>query len=63
MMDGAKGFQDALTANSRSATSTSTSAAASGRAWRAAAGAGAFDGEICERCDPLIGLLHRGTKS
>ena len=21
-----------------------------------------FDGEICERCDPHIGLLHRGTE-
>ena len=40
---------------------TSFRSPASGRAWRAAPGA-EMKGEVVERADPHVGLLHRGTE-
>ena len=62
MMDGAKGFQDALTGEQKIRNFNINFGPQHPAAHGVLRLVLELDGEICERCDPHIGLLHRGTE-
>jgi len=62
MMDGAKGFQDALTGEQQIRNFNINFGPQHPAAHGVLRLVLELDGEICERCDPHIGLLHRGTE-
>ena len=62
MMDGAKGFQDAQTGEQKIRNFNINFGPQHPAAHGVLRLVLELDGEICERCDPHIGLLHRGTE-
>ena len=62
MMDGAKGFQDAKTGEQKIRNFNINLGPQHPAAHGVLRLVLELDGEICERCDPHIGLLHRGTE-
>ena len=62
MMDGAKAFQDALTGEQKIRNFNINFGPQHPAAHGVLRLVLELDGEICERCDPHIGLLHRGTE-
>ncbi len=62
MMDGSKGFDDALTGEQRIRNFNINFGPQHPAAHGVLRLVLELDGEICERCDPHIGLLHRGTE-
>ncbi|MFY9247029.1 NADH-quinone oxidoreductase subunit D [Roseicyclus sp.] len=61
-MDGAKGFQDAQTGEQKIRNFNINFGPQHPAAHGVLRLVLELDGEICERCDPHIGLLHRGTE-
>jgi len=62
MMDGAKGFQDTQTGEQQIRNFNINFGPQHPAAHGVLRLVLELDGEICERCDPHIGLLHRGTE-
>ena len=62
MMDGSKGFEDALTGEQQIRNFNLNFGPQHPAAHGVLRLVLELDGEICERCDPHIGLLHRGTE-
>jgi NADH-quinone oxidoreductase subunit D len=62
MMDGSKGFQDAQTGEQKIRNFNINFGPQHPAAHGVLRLVLELDGEICERCDPHIGLLHRGTE-
>ena len=62
MMDGAKGFKDAQTGEQKIRNFNINFGPQHPAAHGVLRLVLELDGEICERCDPHIGLLHRGTE-
>ncbi|MFZ8959743.1 MAG: NADH-quinone oxidoreductase subunit D [Paracoccaceae bacterium] len=62
MMDGSKGFEDALTGEQKIRNFNINFGPQHPAAHGVLRLVLELDGEICERCDPHIGLLHRGTE-
>ncbi|MBF9046275.1 NADH-quinone oxidoreductase subunit D [Rhodobacterales bacterium LSUCC0031] len=62
MMDGAKGFQDVQTGEQKIRNFNINFGPQHPAAHGVLRLVLELDGEICERCDPHIGLLHRGTE-
>ena len=62
MMDGAKGFQDAQTGEQKIRNFNINFGPQHPAAHGVLRLVLELDGEMCERCDPHIGLLHRGTE-
>ena len=61
-MDGSKGFQDAQTGEQKIRSFNINFGPQHSAAHGVLRLVLELDGEICERCDPHIGFLHRGTE-